>query len=496
MKALLAILALLALPAAAQQARPLAVGSKSFTESVILGEMLRLALEEKGLAAQHRRALGGTRIVYGALARGEIDAYVDYTGTLLEEVFAGEPVADRAALAARLLDDGILLGPALGFANSYALAVRPETARAHDLRGISDLARRPGLKVGLSNEFLDRGDGWRALKSAYGLPQRADGLQHELAYRGIAEGRLDVIDVYTTDAEIPRYNLVLLADDRGFFPAYEAVLLYRRSLGDAARAALDRLEGSVDLAAMQRLNREVKIDGERDSAVAARFLRERAGLDVAAGEEAGRFERIGRRTAEHLLLVAVSLGAAILLALPLGILAARRRRTGAAILAAAGLLQTVPALAMFVFMIPLLGIGAAPTIAALFLYSLLPIVRNTHAGIVGIPGELQEAAAALGLPTGARLRRIELPLALPSLLAGIKTAAVINVGAATLGALIGAGGLGQPILTGIRLDNVGLIFEGAIPAALLALAVTALFDLIERRLTPRGLRLPSPAEPR
>src|SRR5690606_5381782 len=154
-----------------------------------------------------------------------------------------------------------------------------------------------------------------------------------------------------------------------------------------------------------------------------------------------------------------------------------------------GLLQTLPSLAVFVFMIPLFGIGAAPAIAALFLYSLLPIVRNTHAGLTAIPIELRETAAAIGLPPATRLWRVELPLALRPILAGIKTAAVINVGTATLGALIGAGGYGQPILTGIRLDDLGLIFEGAIPAAILALLVQGLFEAVEYGLTPRGLRL-------
>jgi osmoprotectant transport system permease protein len=142
-----------------------------------------------------------------------------------------------------------------------------------------------------------------------------------------------------------------------------------------------------------------------------------------------------------------------------------------------------------VFMIPLLGIGGRPAIVALFLYSLLPIVRNTYAGLNDIPSSLRESAEALGLTPFARLRLIELPMAARSILAGIKTAAVINVGTATLGALIGAGGYGQPILTGIRRDDVGMILEGAIPAAILALAVQGAFELAERFLVARGLRL-------
>jgi osmoprotectant transport system permease protein len=187
----------------------------------------------------------------------------------------------------------------------------------------------------------------------------------------------------------------------------------------------------------------------------------------------------------------VALLAAVAAAVPLGIVAARRPAAGRLILGAVGVVQTIPALALLVFMIPLLGIGAGPAIAALFLYGLLPIVRNTHAGLTGIAPELRESAAALGIPARARLRMIELPLAAAAILAGVKTSAVITVGTATLGALIGAGGYGQPILTGIRLASVPLILEGAVPAALLALVVEAGFGLLERIVVPAGLRAPS-----
>ena len=154
-----------------------------------------------------------------------------------------------------------------------------------------------------------------------------------------------------------------------------------------------------------------------------------------------------------------------------------------------GIIQTVPSLAVLVFMIPLLGIGAPPAMVALFLYSLLPIVRNTYTGLHDIPIQIRESAQALGLPPRACLWLVELPMASRTILAGIKTSAVINIGTATLGALIGAGGYGQPILTGIRLDDVGLILEGAVPAALLALLVQGIFELSERTLVPKGLRL-------
>ncbi|HEY8923128.1 MAG TPA: ABC transporter permease, partial [Polyangia bacterium] len=215
-----------------------------------------------------------------------------------------------------------------------------------------------------------------------------------------------------------------------------------------------------------------------------------AGAPPPSTSAPSRWRALARLTGEHLVLVGVSLLAAVLVAIPLGVLAARRPRLGIGVLGAVGVVQTVPTLALLVFMIPLFGIGAVPALAALFVYSLLPIVRNTHAGLTGIPGPLRESAEALGLPPTTRLWRIELPLASPSIMAGVKSAAVINVGTATLGALIGAGGLGQPIFTGIRLDDLGLILQGAVPASLLALAAQGMFGLVERLVVPRGLRAP------
>ncbi len=471
--------------------RPLVVGSKNFTEAVVLGELARGVMQEAGVTASHRRALGGTRLVFNALVAGEIDLYADYTGTLSHEILAARRPADEAELRAILAESGLRMTGPLGFRNNYALGIPRAQAERLGIARISDLRAHPDLVLRFGNEFMDRADGWPGLRDHYRLPhQDVRGVEHDLAYRGIAAGDVDVTDLYTTDAEIAYYDLLPLADDLDYFPPYAAVWLYRAELeaeAPAAVAALRRLEGAIDEDAMIAMNARAKLDREPASRVAADFLRERFGLRVNAVAET-RLARLARYTAEHVALVGASLFVAVLCAVPLGILAARRPRAGQLILGVVGIVQTIPALALLVFMIPLLGIGAGPAVVALFLYSLLPIVRNTHAGITGIPRSLRESAEALGLTPWARLRRIEAPLATPSILAGIKTAAVINVGAATLGALIGAGGYGQPILTGIRLDDVGLILEGAIPAAGLALAVQGLFELAERAVVPQGLR--------
>jgi osmoprotectant transport system permease protein len=474
---------------AAREDELVRVGSKKFTEGVILGDLAKAVLEQARIPATHRRELGGTRILWEALLRGDIDLYAEYTGTLREEILPELRQSSDAELRAALAERRVGLTAPLGFNDTYAIGMREERAEQLGIRRISDLATRPELRLGFSNEFIDREDGWPSLQKAYRLPHRAvRGLDHDLAYRALAAGEIDATDLYSTDAEIQRYRLRVLEDDLHHFPEYHALYLYRADLPERVVEALRILEGRISAAEMVAMNARAKLDRVPEPVVAADFLSAELGTTSEASVDS-RATRILRRTAEHLALVAVSLFAAVVVAIPLGILAARRPRIGQAILAATGVIQTIPSLALLVFMIPLLGIGAAPAIAALFLYSLLPIVRNTHAGLTGIPSGVSDSAEALGLEPGPRLRWIDLPMASPSILAGIKTSAVINVGTATLGALIGAGGYGQPILTGIRLDDVSLILEGAIPAAALALLVQGGFDLLERGLVPKGLRL-------
>jgi osmoprotectant transport system permease protein len=467
------------------------IGSKQFTESVILGDIATGVVKHAGAVAEHRQELGGTRILWDALVKGEIDIYPEYTGTLAEEIFGGK-VADREGLRRALARHGVAMTSSLGFSDNYAIGMKRETCDRLGIARISDLRRHPTLKLGFSNEFMERADGWPGLRRRYGLPQqKVTGLQHDLAYRAVASGAIDATDLYSTDAEIAYYGLRTLADDLHYFPEYQTVLLYRQDLERRAPqvvAALSRLSGQIGEAEMIRMNAQAKIERMPEGKVAADFLAAHPGLGK-GGESEGAAQRIWRRTKEHLVLVSLSLGAAIVIGIPLGILAAKSPALGQLLLGCTGILQTIPSLALLVFLIPLLGIGVAPTIVALFLYSLLPIVRNSHAGLRQIAPESLESAQALGLPPSITLRWVELPMASRDILAGIKTSAVINVGTATLGALIGAGGYGQPILTGIRLDDIGLILEGAVPAAVLALLVQGLFELAEAVVVPKGLRL-------
>lgn len=468
-------------------------GSKIFTESVILGEMATHLARSAGAQALHRRELGGTQVLWSALLRGDIDAYPEYTGTISQEILAGSGVSGEEAIRQVIAERGIRMSQILGFNNTYVIGMKEEVAEQLGIRTISDLRRYPDLRLGFTDEFMARGDGWPTVQAHYNLPQQdVRGLNHDLAYRGLDEGSLHAMELYSTDADIKYYNLRTLEDDLGVFPAYNAVLLYRADLPERAPAvvaALLKLQGLISEAEMVAMNSRAKLGGVEESIIAADFLVEKGIIEAPQVAVESTATRLLRNTRGHLFLVSISLMAAILIALPLGILAARRPQLGQVILGTAGVIQTIPSLALLVFMIPLLGIGEPPAIMAVFLYSLLPIVRNTYTGLHDIPIGIRESAAALGLPPGATLRLVGLPMASRSILAGIKISAVINVGTATLGALIGAGGYGQPILTGIRLDDTGLILQGAIPAAVMALAVQGLFELVERILVPKGLRL-------
>ncbi len=479
--------ALLLAGALGAQAETLRVGSKRFTESYVLGEVLVQAARRAGAQAEHRQGLGNTGIVYAALKAGEIDLYPEYTGTIAREVLKLEGNPALAEIDRRLAAEGLGVAVPLGFNNSYALALGEEHAAKLGIRRLSDLARHPDLRLGLSQEFLGRADGWPGLKAAYALPFGApQGLDHGLAYEAIAARRIDVMDIYTTDAKIERYALRALEDDRKYFPRYDAVLLYRRDVAKRFPAAwqqIRKLEGRIDEARMIRMNAAAELHG-RSFTEAAALLEGGAGRPGAPRSFWGTLfgPDFLRLTGQHLVLVFASLAASVALGVPLGVAAAKQRWLAQPILGVVGVIQTIPSLALFAFLIALLGtIGTVPALIALFLYALLPIVRNTHAGLEGIGLGMRQAALALGLSARERLARIELPLAAPSILAGVKTSAVINVGTATIAAFIGAGGYGERIVAGLALNDNVVLLAGAVPAAALALLVQGAFELGERR---------------
>ena len=480
------------------QAADVRVGSKRFTESYVLGEIVQRTLAAHGVASTYRAGLGNTGILVAALDAGEIDVYPEYTGTIVREILkrdAGDLAtldAINGALAARHLKVGV----PLGFSNTYALAMREDVAAARGIAKLSDLTdatKTRDLRLGLSNEFLARADGWPALKTAYALQLATpSGLDHGLAYDALADRRVDVIDIYSTDARIGRDGVRVLVDDRRFFPAYDAVLLMR---ADFDPSPLASLEGAIDNAAMIALNAQAELDHVPFAQIADAFVARRGGK--AAGprpESRGSASRFAlalfgpdfwRLLLEHVVLVAGSVAAATVVGVPLGVWSARNATAGRVVLAVVGVLQTVPSLALLALLIAWLGrIGTVPALIALFLYGLLPIVANTHAGLVGVARGLVQAASALGLTARQQLAFVELPLAAPTIVVGIRTAAVINVGTATMAAFVGAGGFGERITAGLALNDGTTMLAGAIPAAALALVVQLGFDGLARAVDP------------
>lgn len=489
-------LILLFITVSSQANTSIVIGSKNFTESVILGEILHFGLKNKNIPSTHKAEFGGTRILWNALLSGDIDVYPEYTGTIEQEILQ-KKYSNFQEMEEALKLQGIGLSRQLGFNNTYAMGMKREKANSLGIEKISDLQNHPKLRFGFSEEFRQRNDGWPGMKSLYRLPQRfVRGLDHDIAYRALDSGDIDLSDLYSTDSEIKLYDLKILKDDAQYFPRYEAVYLYRLDLIEKSPGigeVFEELAGSISDEEMVSLNGKAKIDKLRPATIASGFINERFDANL-SHKVASRSERIWVRTKEHLGLVLISLTLAILFAIPLGILSSKYYYFGKMALTVVASIQTIPALALLVILIRplnligLRGIGDTPALIALFLYSLLPIVRNTHGAIDQIPRGFKETASVLGLSTMTKLFRIELPLSLPGILTGIKTAAVLNVGFATLGALIGAGGYGQPILTGIRLDDYGLILEGAIPAMILAFAAQAVFEIIERIIVSPGLR--------
>jgi len=491
-------LALVSLSTTIASAGPVTIGSKKFTESYVLGEIAKRTLSDTGIAAEHRQGMGGTIILWQALRGGQIDIYPEYTGTIAQEILKSDGQLSIAEMSDALGSFGIGMTAPLGFNNTYALVMRRDRARELGVRTISDLRGHPELKIGLTHEFLDRQDGWRPLAQKYQLnSQGVIGIDHALGYAALNNGSIDLKDAYSTDAKIAEYDLFTLEDDLQFFPRYEAVFLYRFSLARSTIASLNRLEGTIDEAKMIRLNAEAERTKNYTWAASLYFESPPANLTGLTGQVSKRAwgesfaRKLARWTLRHLELAGFSLLLSVIVGVPLGIWASRGGAVGHLILGFAGVVQTIPSLALLALLVPLpfFGISARTAIAALFLYGLLPIVRNTATGLQDIAQPIRDSATALGLSSGARLRKIYLPIASRSILGGIKTSAVINVGTATLAALIGAGGLGEPILSGLNLNDHATILQGAVPAAVLALLVQWIFDLLDRVVIPKGLRL-------
>ena len=470
-------------------AQTIRVGAKHFNEGYILSEIISQLLENEGYKVDRKFNLGGTLVCYEALVNNEIEIYPEYTGTISEAILKQKNKISFEELKSKLKELNLEISGEYGFNNTYAFAVRNELAKKVNLNTVSDLIKYPELKFGLSYEFLNREDGWKNLAKYYDLSQNPVGLEHGLAYKALEDKQIDLTDVYSTDGEIPKYDLKILEDDKGYFPKYNAVSFYKKNLDEKIKMITGRITGKISESEMQEMNEKVLYENKSFAEVADNFLIKNnlKGGNFRVKEDESMAAQILPKLVQHIKITLIALFFAVIAAIPAGILIYTYSSFSKPVLYIAGLLQTIPSIALLAFMIPLFGIGVLPAVIALFLYGLLPILRNTTIALFSVDPLLKEVATGIGLTKYQKLRYVELPLAVPTILAGIRTSAVINIGTATLAAFIGAGGLGEFIVTGLALNNTKLILMGAVPAALLAVFTEIFFEIIERLVIPKHL---------
>ena len=460
--------------------RTITVGSKRFTENLIIGEIFAQLLEDRGFFVQRKLGLGGTMVAFNALKKKEIDVYPEYTGTLRTIIKSKE--REFKFIKEILSKKNIKPLPPLGFDNSYCLIMNRDQAHSLGIKKISDLGLFPNLVGGLSFEFQARNDGWSQLKKVYSLKHKIKGIEIPLTYKAVKNNKVDFAEAYSTEPMIREMNFIILEDDRHFFPKYEALALIHNSFPEKARNILKLLSGRISNEIIVNLNTQAT-SGLSIHKVANKFLINNKLITNKNQTKKDNFWiKTYNRTKTHLFLTGIAVFFAILVAFPFAFFSAGNQRISKLILGLAGIFQTIPSIALLAFMIPLFGIGYKPAIIGLFIYSLLPILRNTYTAFNQIDPNLIMTARGVGLYPTEIFFSIKLPLAFPTLLAGIRTATILNIGTATLAAFIGAGGLGEPIVTGLALNDNWLILQGAVPAAFLAITIDWIFSLIEKRL--------------
>lgn len=466
------------------------VGAKHFNESYILAEVISQLLESNGYTIERNYNLGGTMVCFESLKNNQIDVYPEYTGTISEAILKLNDRPGIAELNEKLKKEhGLEITGSFGFNNTYAFAVKKKTAEKYHLVNISDLKPYPDIKAAMSYEFIKRKDGWDNLAALYNLKIQPVGIEHGLAYQSIDDEKIELTDVYSTDGEISKYDLVILKDDKNFFPSYMGVPFMRAAIDNKIKDIIRQLANTINDSLMIAMNSKVLYENKSFGEVANEFLKNNKLIGIHVNhEKRSASDEIIQKTLRHLEITFISLILAILIAFPVGVLLSAFPAFSKPVLYITGLMQTIPSIALLAILIPIFGIGIVPAVVALFLYALLPILRNTTIGIYSVDPVIKKVASGMGLTTWQKLRYVEIPLAMPSIFAGVKTAAVINIGTATLAAFIGAGGLGEFIVTGLALNDTSLILKGAIPAALLAILVEFIFEILEQIFIPKHLK--------
>lgn len=478
-----------------QSAKTIRIGGKAFTEGYILSEALALLFEQEGYKVERYPGLAGTMMAYEALSSSKIDLYPEYSGTISEVILKVKDVRTPEQFGQELSSKKLIASKPFGFNNSYAFAGPSKILQKNRFQKISDLKKWPG-KIAMSHEFFYREDGWKFIKDRYQLSLKPVSMEHTFVYSAVESGEADFAVVYSTDGQLSQLDWSLLEDDLQFFPQYQPMALFKHEAPAEWVAIADLLKNTINEATIRELNSLVD-EKQLSYQQAAKELLFQIGLakhkssilgriESGAGRESVvrrvRWSRLFKLAGEHLVLVLGSALFAAFIAIPTGVFLLKAPRIAAFVLAGVGVLQTIPSLALLVYMIPFFGVSKTSAVVALFLYSLLPILQNTYSGLKAVDPVLLETARGLGLYPREIFWAVRWPLALPFVLAGLRVALVINVGTATIAAFIGAGGLGELIVQGLTLNDLWLMQQGAMPAALMAIFINILFQGIERRV--------------
>jgi len=457
--------------------KSITIGAKKFTEANVMAYVLAHTLKsiDSSLDIKVLENLGGTGIVTTATENQEIDLYVDYTGTLKETFKTTDET-----LPGELLKHNLKFGFELGFNNSYGMAVKHHST----LSKMSDIKNHH--RLGISHEFLKRKDGFSGLASHYGFNIKPLVIEYSLLQHSLKSDKLDIIEIFTTDAKIIKYNLKVLKDDQHFYKRYDALVVFNKTFYEQNKQLVSDLSSKLFLKIsdkqIQKLNHLVDIEGLNYEESARSFTK--SNTHIKSSYES----TIWPHFYEHLEYLFLTIIICIFIGVPLGVTTAKSQLFERVILSLISITQTIPSLALLVFLIPLFGLGKTTTLIALCLYGLLPIVKSTHMGIKKIPKELSEYSKLIGMSFFQRIFKIEIPLALIDIVSGVKLTAIYTIGVTVIAAFVGAGGLGTLIVTGLSLNNTDIILQGALPSAGLAIIVEIIFQkVIPYFMKDRGL---------
>lgn len=477
------------------------IGGKVFTEQNILVDLLKIYLEDKGYKIQTQKNLGGTFVAYEALKNGNLDMYVEYSGTSYHSIFKQKDILSEKEthqwLKTAFAREKIYLFKGLGFSNSYALLV-PDSSKHKTIKDLIDNSKN--LSIGFEHEFLTRPDGYDNLLEAYGLKfKNTKTMNVGLMYEALKTQQLNVGVGYTTDGRNKAYNLKVLEDNLNYFPKYKAEIIARQDVLNShenLQSELMALTGQINHEDMTQMNYEVDALKKSSNLVARNFLYEKNLISFSSskvskgflGLKSHEIRLVKNKLLEHIRICLIALAVSLVLGFSLGTLAFEYKPLKSIVFTFVNLMQTIPSLALFGFLIPFMGIGFYPAMAALVLYSILPLVHNVYIGLSEVDQDIIESCQAIGMSRKQILTQVRIPMAMPTLGAGLRTCTVIIIGTATVAAFIGAGGLGELIFQGISSLNHRMILLGAVPAALLALLADILVHFTMSRLTSPGLK--------